>query len=226
MSKRDATAGVAQSVTTQLGPILALTSWTSVLSVLEHEAVDDPGARCDLVQLRGLCDAADNEAFAPVSSEELSDQRTPAFVIQLSSIVQAAVEQAVTENVLSVTGTRPQADSERIGRYVRVAGDQVAGGWIGIHFGLWKSHGTTPLWLLFSDTEFGRAQEVRPLVEPWAAQNGILTASSDHTIAIALDIPVGEEREGVIRSLVDDIKAIAAVLGALPPKTLPSAEEE
>ncbi|MEK9136981.1 MAG: hypothetical protein AAB393_07655, partial [Bacteroidota bacterium] len=40
ISERDAAAGVARSVATQLGPILALTSWTNVLSVLEHEAVD------------------------------------------------------------------------------------------------------------------------------------------------------------------------------------------
>ncbi len=37
---RDAVPGVARSVVTQLGPILALTSWTNVLSALEHEAVD------------------------------------------------------------------------------------------------------------------------------------------------------------------------------------------
>ena len=91
-----------------------------------------------------------------------------------------------------------------------------AGAWFGIHFGLWKTHGTTPLWLVFSDGEFGRGQEVRPLIEPWATKNGILTAASDHDFAIALEIPVGEEKDGVIQSLVNDIKAIAAVLKALP----------
>ena len=53
VSERDAS-GVVHSVATQLGPILALTSWTNVLSVLEHEAVDDPRARGDLIQLRAL----------------------------------------------------------------------------------------------------------------------------------------------------------------------------
>lgn len=124
VSQGDTAAGVAFSVATKLGPILALTSWTSVLSVLEHETIDDPGARGDLVQLRALCDAADNEAFTPVSNVELSDQRTPGFILQLNSIVQAAVDYAVAENVLSINGLRPQASWERIGRYIWVPGDQ------------------------------------------------------------------------------------------------------
>jgi len=39
-SERDAPAGIARSVCTDLGPILGLTSWTSVISALEHEAID------------------------------------------------------------------------------------------------------------------------------------------------------------------------------------------
>ncbi len=227
-SEGDATAGIARSATTQLGPVLALTSWENMLSVLEHEAVDDPRARADLVQLRALCDAADNDAFAPVSNVELSDQRTPAFILQLNSIIQATVEYAVTENILSVNGLRPQASWDRIGRYVWVSDDRGAGGWFGIHFGFWKSHGATPLWLLFSEGEFGRAQDVRQLIEPWAAKKRILTATNDQDFAIALEIPVGEEKARVIRSLVDDLKAIAAVLGTLPPKTktMASVEQE
>ena len=89
-----------------------------MLSLLEHEAIDDPRARGDLVQLRALCDAADNDAFAPVSRMELSDQRTPALLLQLGSIVKEAVVQSATENILRVGGLRPQASWERIGRYV------------------------------------------------------------------------------------------------------------
>jgi hypothetical protein len=104
--------------------------------------------------------------------------------------------------------------------------DQGAGAWFGVHFGLWKSHGTTPLWLYFYEGDFGRAKEVAPVIEPWAAKSGILTATYDGDFAIALDIPVGEEKTGVIRSLVDDIKAIAAVLNTLPAKTTAVLEQE
>ena len=223
----NAPAGIANAVTTQLGPILALTSWTNVLSVLEHETVDDPGARGDLVQLRALCDAADANAFTPVTREELSDQRMPAFVLQLSSIVQSAVDLAVTEKAVCIGNLRPQASWDRTGRYVRLSCDPYggAGAWIGVHFGLWKIHGTTPLWLVFSDGLFGRGQEVRPLIDTWAMQEGILTAASNHDIAVALEIPIGEEKSGVIRSLVDSLKAVTAVLETLPQQTGQTVEQ-
>jgi hypothetical protein len=193
---------------------------------LEHEAVDDPGARGDIVQLRALCDAADIEAFTPVTNEELSDQRTPAFILQLTSMVRTAVDYSVAENALSVTRVRPQSSWDRIGRYVWIPSDQGAGEWFGIHFGLWKSHGTTPLWLYFHEGDFGRAQEVAQVIEPWAAKNGTLTATYGGDFAVALDISVGEEEAGVVRSLVDDIKAIAMTLDALPPKTTAIPEQE
>jgi len=219
-STRDPIAGIAYTVDTHLGPTLALTSWTSLLSVLEHETVDDPGARSDLVQLRGLCQAADDDAFPPICLEETSDQRTPAFILQLGSIVQAAVDVAVSERVLSTKGLLPQASWHRIGRYVMITGKQGAnaGAWIGVHLGLWKVHGTTPLWLYFSGTPWGRGPEVRSLVEPWAAKRGILTATLGDEFAIALQVKTGEDKATVVGSLVDDIKAIAAALEPLAPR--------
>jgi len=221
-----APAGIARSVRTDLGPILALTSWTNVISALEHETVDDPRTRGDLAQLRGLCDAADNDAFTPISMAALSDQRTPAFILQLGSIVQAAVDCAVSEDLMSVNALRPQASWDRIGRYVWVSGDRKAGAWFGVHLALWKAHGATPLWLFFSDSEFGRAQDVRRLIEPWASKNGVLTATISQDFAIAIDIPAGEEQSAVVRSVVDEIKPIAEVLDVLPAKPVASTEPE
>jgi len=227
LSKRDAASGISWSATTQIGPIIALTSWTRLLSVLEHETADDPGARGDLVQLRALCNSADNEAFTPASSEELTDQRTPAFILRLNSIVQAAVAAAVEKNILSITGLRPQSSWDRIGRYVWVSGNDGAGAWLGIHFELWRSHGATPLWMFFHDgDDFGRAQEVRRLIEPWAARHEAQTVSGDSYFAIALDVPAGEEKAGVVRSLIDDFREIAAVLKVLPPRIRKNAKED
>jgi hypothetical protein len=193
--------------------------------VLEHESLDDPRARGDLTQLRGLCDAADGEAFTPASKEQLSDQRMPAFIIELSAVVRAAVDLAVTENVLSINKLRPAASWEWIGRYAWV-GDRGAGAWFGIHFGLWKAHGATPLWLLFWDTEFGRVHEVRRLIEPWAAKNHKLAVTVNREFAIALDVAAGQEKESVVRDLVEQLRAIAQVLNALPPKSTASVEPE
>lgn len=41
-------------------PILAITSWTKLLSAIEAELTDEPHRRNDLLQLRALCDAAEH----------------------------------------------------------------------------------------------------------------------------------------------------------------------
>jgi hypothetical protein len=204
-----------RSMATGIGPILALTSWTRLLSTLELEVADDPAARSDLLQLRALCEAADRDAFVPISSAEVTDQRIPAFILQLSVIVQDAVELAVAEGVLHIKGLMPQSSWSRIGRYVRFSDDNGIGAWIGVDFRLWKEHGGTPLWLVFSQGDFGRALEVRSLLEPWAAREGGFTAFENGELAVALDIPLGEDKDRALRVIVDTWQAIADVLSPL-----------
>ncbi len=215
---RETPAGIVLSITTGIGPILALTSWRKLLSALELEIADDPGARSDLLQLRSLCEAADSEAFLPISSTEVTDQRTPTLILQLNSIVQASVALAVTEGVLEVGRFMPQASWERIGRYAKFPGEQGVGVWLGIQFRLWQKHGGTPLWLVFSQGEWSRAHEVQSLLEPWAAKEGIFTTWENDDFGVAVDIEIGEEKDQVVRVIVDRFKGIAGALSALRPK--------
>ncbi len=102
--------GIYRVAATSMGrSALALTSWASLLSAIEVELANAPAARNDLLQLRSLCDAADRYAFVPFSSGELTDQRTPAFVFQLTSIVQKAVDRCIHEKGSEHRG--PQAAS-------------------------------------------------------------------------------------------------------------------
>lgn len=110
-----------------LGPILALTSWTRLLSPLELEMLNDPAARGDLRQLQALCEAADVDAFVPFASEDLTDQRIPAFVLQVNGIVQASVDLGVTEGLLTVGRLNPGVSRERIGRYAQFTGERGPG---------------------------------------------------------------------------------------------------
>ena len=204
-------AGIEYSASTSMGPMVALTSWDNILSLLEHESADDIEARGDLVQLRSLCDAADIDAFSPLSREEITDQRIPALVLELSTIWQDVTNLGASEGVLNVAKLRPQASSERIGRYTFMAADlaleKLPGVWLGIHFKLWKKHGNTPLWALFDTTEFGQAQIMREYLEPWATKEGIFTTiDSDGSFAIALDLPHAEEKDAVVRAVVDRLE--------------------
>lgn len=216
-SIRDPSAGIFRMADTGIGPTLALTSWAKLLSAIEAELADEPQRRNDLLQLRALCDAADRNAFVPVSSTELSNQRTPAFILQLSSIAQGAVDLGVTEGVLSIDGLRPASSWERIGRYVSFPTGQGVGAWFGTDFHLWRQHGGTPLWLVFSPTDFGRALEVRVVLEPWTEREGIVSVVENDQFAVGIDLETGEEMSRVVRSIVDRLRDIAAELSGLRP---------
>lgn len=214
--------GLAFCATTELGPILALTSWRKLLSALELDAAEDSRAMADLAQLRSLCDAADSHAFIPVAAEDMTDQRTPAFFLQMNTIVQDSVQLAVTEGVLDINGLRPQASWDRIGRYVKFANDSACGAWIGVHLDLWKQHGSTPLWLVFGHSDFGRGIEARRVLEPWASREGAVAFSDSDQLAVGLDIVVEEEKDVVVRSLAATFRSIAEALSVLPPRSTPA----
>lgn len=210
--------GLAFCSGTQLGPVLALTSWRKLLSALELEASEDSRAMADLAQLRSLCDAADSHAFVPVAAEEMTDQRTPAFILQMNTIVQDSVQAAVTDGVLDINGLGKGASSERIGRYVRFIESSAFVPWIGVHFQLWKQHGSTPIWLVFAQDDYGRAMEARQILEPWAAREGAVSFFDGNQFALGLGIEVEEEQDVVVRSLAETLRSIAEALSALPPR--------
>jgi len=206
---------IVYSITTGIGPILALTSWTRLLFVLEEEVTDDPSAGRDLFQLRTLCDAAESNAFVPISRAVVSDQRIPAFILQLSSIVQISIDKAVNDGILNREGTLPQANWERIGRYANISPGKAVGFYLGIHFGLWKTFGRTPLWIVFSGSKWGRAREVMAKLEPWAEKEGVFTKLVDDNFVVAIDMAFGDEKDLVVRGVVERLKDIAEVLREL-----------
>jgi hypothetical protein len=129
-------------------------------------------------------------------------------MLQLGAIVQASIALAVSEGILNIKGLNPQASWDRIGRYARLSNESGAGFWFGIHFELWKKYERTPLWLIFSSTNFGRADAIRSKLEPWATKMDIVTSNINDEFVVGMDIPTGDERDQVVRFIVDRLKEI------------------
>jgi len=225
-SHRNPSANVPHVVAADSGPILAITSWVKVLSAIEAELADgiadDMGAKNDLLQLRALCDAADLDAAKPFSSTDLTDQRTPAFILQLNSVVQLVVALGVSEGVLSIKGLLPMANWERAGRYLWFATTAGFGAWFGTDFRRWRERGSTPLWLVFAATESGRANEARETLEPWAERQGLeCSVAADGSFGVGIDVVPGEEQDEVVRATVNRLKDVAAELSRLPARPSP-----
>jgi hypothetical protein len=197
-----------------LGPILAVTSWTKLLSILELEGGDELSARSDLLQLKALCESADVDAFSPISSEEITNQRTPSYILQLGFVVQESIQKAVNKNFVSVKGLRPQASWDRIGHYAKFVESGI-GFWFGIHFYLWKEHGGSPLWMVFSTGGFSFAKEVRSILESWAINEGLFSTYHNGEFAINIDVTTGEEKDNVITGVVYQIQKITEVLSGM-----------
>ncbi|MCA1791406.1 MAG: hypothetical protein LC667_16630, partial [Thioalkalivibrio sp.] len=162
--ERPAPVGIERVAATTSGPDLAITTWRHLLDALELGVGDDPSVLSDLAQLRDLCLATDAEAFVPLSAESVTDQAMAAFVLRLGRLVRATVDLGVSRRMFDVTGLRPSVSWERTGQYLRVVGPEV-GIWLGTHFQLWRDSDATPLWVVFSGTEWGRGDRVRALVE-------------------------------------------------------------
>ena len=159
ISEHPSSMGILRTVRTQNGPFLAITSWKKLLDMIKSELSEDSDSMNDLLQLRALCGAANLDAFTHITSEELTDQRIPAFILQAEEVVEAAVELAVTEDSVNTKGLNKQNNKERIGQYIYfpTSKEKGFGAWIGVHFKLWKEFGSSPLWLVFATTDWGRA---------------------------------------------------------------------
>ena len=81
-----------------------------------------------------------------------------------------------------------------------------------MHFGLWKKHGETPLWLVFAQTDWGRALQSRPLIEAWAARKGVFVTFKNEELAIALNLACGEDKDQETSNMVNLYKDIADAL--------------
>jgi hypothetical protein len=80
-----------------------------------------------------------------------------------------------------------------------------------VHFTLWKEHGGSPLWLVFSTTDWGRALTAQSILSSWCSQKNIIT-SMDDDFVMAIDLPVGEEKDNVVRFVADSFKEINKIL--------------
>ncbi len=83
-------------VKTEAGPIMALTTWVTLLAFLDAETAEDFPAKNDIAQMKALCEQADCDAFLPFSREQMSNQQTPSLLLQLTGLVQEVSDRSVS----------------------------------------------------------------------------------------------------------------------------------
>ncbi len=210
------------------GRRLAITSWTMLLQAISERVADKPRVLADLEQLRGLCKAADSQAFVPLDPEELTDQRIPTRLINYAELVRAIVEKARAKGFINRKSLRPSHNWGRVGRFIRFGStkEDGVGAWIGVDFPRWKRCGRSPIWIRWRPGPFGQAERVRPRLIRWARKLGYFVDDDGKYLALAFDLKTMCERQDVIDSGVALIKEVGELLADLVGGDAPSEEDE
>ena len=127
--------------------VLVVTSWTSVLDTLQRAAGDD-AVEQDVLQLRGLTDRIDKEAFSPLTEDEVGNTALARRIKGYQQLVDKITDRLVELDLVRRGNRSYRAASYRTGR---------GAGWstqlhdmLDLRFGIelrpWRDSGITPLW--------------------------------------------------------------------------------
>jgi len=151
------------------------------------------------------------DAFKPFTLGEFSDQAIPTLIIQLNQVVDKVTSTGKTKELLGKK--RQVASLDWTGQFISYKNIPSMEFWIGLHFGLWKRLGKTPLWLVFYPKPWGRGDEVKQLLEPWAKAESISTfTDNEENFCLAIELPVNEDRDVVEESLTSLLKLVQTKL--------------
>ncbi len=200
------------------GRKLVILSWRILLDflVLHLESADDRATREDVVQLRGLCARMDNEAFLPLMSEELTTQ-VYRRVIQFGSIVNDVAGLLIEKKLANNKGLRSAAANGHYGRYLSLKG---VGVFLICDVRKWMKFASTPLWLSVYGRKW-RNNDPVPVRQALASLERMnpprMFMAGDGYPTVPLFVPLGEERDGVIKSVLQQVEHVATLLDVLPP---------
>jgi len=195
---------------------LILTSWRALLNVMRAavEAEGDLITLSDIEQLFGLCERMDSEAFLPLRSEELSSGIGKRLT-QYPDLIDRVTETLAAEGLISLKGLKATPIRDGYGRYMVMHG---FGCMLQFNTRLWGRYRETPIWLNVMDTggkHWSYSERIRErLIRLEAEEPSRLVLEDGKWTFIPLYMPVNEEKDGVVESLVGQMKEIIGLLGA------------
>jgi hypothetical protein len=209
------------------GSRLVLVSWRALLDPLgvRVETAGDQRAREALVQLRGLCERMDAEAFLPVTAEELTTQ-IYRRVIEFGRLVDEVCTALKDRGIASMNGLRAVAGNGCSGRYLRLRG---VGCFLACDIRKWMKFAPTPLWLSVYGVRWEKsdASAARHALAPLeAATPPRMFMAGDGFPTVALQVSVGAERDTVVKGLIEQMLVVVDLLAPLGSVEQPAGGEK
>ena len=186
------------------GRILLLTSWTQVLGGL-RQATEDEAIKQDIIQLSGLTNRIEREAFPPLEATEVTDVGLAGRVVEYCRLVDKIAARFVSEPVANLTKPwSPGSYKSRrmVNRSMRVHGKFDLR--LGVELAAWRDLGITPLWWVLTGAGAGDWERLK---------GGVADVRSyDGSLYIPISLSTGVEEDTVIR---DALKRLHRVAGDL-----------
>jgi len=191
-------------------------SWRHLLSAIriQLEAKNERQAAEDIAQLEGLCDRMDQEAFLPISSDELTSS-IYRRVFEFGTIVDDVTGELTDRGLASTKGVRSTGGNGYYGRYLFLRG---VSSFLICDTRKWMKYASTPLWLSVYGKNWLKSDALlahRALASLEAERPGTVFKAGDGFPAVALFVPTGVERDVILRRVVEQIEKVAALIGPL-----------
>jgi hypothetical protein len=192
------------------GHFLAVTSWKSLLGALlvATSSPDEARAHGDIVQLQGLCETMDNEAFLPLRGDELTNLEIPRRIIDYIGLASDIASEAEVRQFCNRRGVKATS----LGTYIRIGGYQP---WLGFDYIRWRHSGSSPIWINFFPPPYSpiTLAEIRDKLIKLRTDTPKRCFDFKDRIAVPLFLLAGVEKKAVIDHAVDQLGELVRELG-------------
>ena len=191
------------------GKIMSLTSWRYVLQKLLDVA--DRGRhdniRCDVLQLQGLANREDREAFLPLRADEVTDQEAARRLVNYVDLIGDIVSKLQDNQIVDTTGFGVSNGPHYTGRYFSFSTHDKLQTWFGVDRWEWHTTGITPLWWWFGKKSRVVADHFK--TDPELFKD---TSFYDTGQNVPIRLKTGVEWDRVIEDAVEQMTRMAANL--------------
>ena len=195
--------------------VIAVTDWNSLLNVIETEldATGDYRIKSDVIQLKGLCDQMDEEAFLPLNPKEISPMIAKRN-IQFTELVNNVISYGESFKSFDLANYKPSSGTNHFGRYFRI--DEYRFNFK-LDNKLWSEIRNNPFWLQVLGKGMTSAKEERPKVKKALSSlesdnYGIYYDNKHHIAHVPIELKLGEEKDIIVKSIVEQICKIYKLL--------------
>jgi len=198
-------------------PILALTSWRNALNSIQHavESDGDTDTLSDILQLQGLCNRIDENAFLPLRSEELTSN-IGKRIMQYGNLIDEIKNKLIEENIIKSNTTSGSTAND----YVRYTYTKMGEYQLNIRLNaiFWSKYRETPLWLGIK-----RATKPSSSFSPEAKKKLSVLEFEEPTrlfqdgdeLLVPLFLPTGVEKSDILKFLLKQIQEVTDILATV-----------